>query len=117
MATEGVTPTVPQKIEVRSFCKTVGLTCNPGEEPLLGMRALLAIRDVARGAGGEPPLPAPPARPVLEELLDKDGNELVIGLAENKGPLLEGFGLDTVTREKAVETILMQQVQQGPAIT
>ena len=85
---EGVTPTGLQKIATRNFCKTLGFPCqNPGEETVLAPKALRELRKIAHTAGGDAPLPPAPASPVLEELLEKDGNELIVGIADNKADL------------------------------
>lgn len=84
---EGVTPTALQKIDARNLLKALGFPCNPNEESVVGPKALRALRTVAHGAGGDAPLPPPPSHPVLEELLEKDGNELIVGLADNKADL------------------------------
>lgn len=61
-------------IKIRGVISACGLTCQPGEEatqlPLLAEKG----RELARRAGGDPPLPATPDTRVFDELASQSGN-------------------------------------------
>jgi hypothetical protein len=86
-ATEGVVVTAKQRIDLRTFFSAIGLTSMPGEEAEAAVRVLLRLAELARAAGGEPPLPERPSAGVIEDLQALAGNELLMAVWQRREQL------------------------------
>lgn len=84
---ESATVTVSQRIELRKLFTTCGISTSPNEEGASSRLFLECLKDLARRAGGEPPLPVPPNPPLLQELADLAGNEQLVAMHEARTEL------------------------------
>lgn len=80
-----------QRIAVRNVLAALGVQTKSSEESSAIPRALQVLLDLAREAGGEAPLPARPSTAQIEALLAMSGNELLMGVYENRQELRDSF--------------------------
>lgn len=85
---EAVTLSVQDRLRLRKLYQSAGIGCKSGEEAAKAQEFLRVVVDLAREAGGEPPLPAPPATVELEDLQRLAGNEQLTAL-KDKATTLE----------------------------
>ncbi|MEW6166677.1 MAG: BREX system P-loop protein BrxC [Pseudomonadota bacterium] len=85
---EAVTLSVQDRLRLRKLYQAAGLNCKSGEEAAKAHEFLDTLLDLARAAGGEPPLPAAPATVALEDLQRLAGNEQLAAL-KNQAAALE----------------------------
>ena len=100
---------LPTRLAVAGVLAKAGVAVPRGEEAAGCAVLLQRVAELAHEAGGEPPLPAPPALDLLTQLGKLRGNELILGVAENskeitaaiehrrklaglKAPRLDAFG-------------------------
>jgi hypothetical protein len=76
-----------QKLELRGLYQKLGVRSKGGEEEAKSEEFLEALQALARAAGGEAPLPAPPTNPKLDELRRLDGSERLGALLEAREEL------------------------------
>jgi hypothetical protein len=86
-AGEGVVITAKQRMEVRAFINELGLPCKTGEEVDATVRVLQRLADLARTAGGEPPLPERPSASAIEDLQALAGNEQLAAVWQQRDQL------------------------------
>ena len=72
---ERASPSVQDRLVLRKLFQIVGVTCKSGEEGHRSDDFLGKLVDLARSAGGEPPLPAPPELVEIEDVQRLVGNE------------------------------------------
>jgi len=84
---ESTTVSVQQRLALRKLFQETGVQAAPNEEPNAARTYLDAMKDLAKRAGGEPPLPAPPNPPLLSELSGLAGNEQLVGIHEAREEL------------------------------
>ena len=72
---EGVTITAGQRLAVRKVITTLNVPLKAGEEAEALPATLSKLIGLAKNAGGDPPLPQPPSRLMLDELQALSGNE------------------------------------------
>ena len=66
---------IADRLAVRKLFQAAGVSCKSGEEDLRAGAFLDALARLARAAGGEPPLPAPPATAEIDDIRSLAGNE------------------------------------------
>lgn len=84
---ETKTITTHQRLALRKLFQAVGVPAKPNEEAAAARQFLEKMKDLARSARGEPPLPAPPSTAKLEELLNLMGNEQLAAIYEMRDEL------------------------------
>ena len=80
---EKATLGVKDRIALRKLYQAVGLSSRSGEEGVVAGAFLNKMIDLARSAGGEPPLPAPPAVTDIEDIRKLTGNEQLVAIGDN----------------------------------
>ena len=78
--TETTTISAKDRIRLRGLFQTAGITCKPNEEGPAAGQFLQKALDLARQAGGEPPLPESPQTICLADLQTLTGNEQLAGI-------------------------------------
>ena len=76
--------TAVQRIAVRKLLQEVGINCKSNEEIGALPGFVQTMVDLAKAAGGEPPLPAAPSTLHLQELATKSGNEQGVAVYEGR---------------------------------
>ena len=84
---ESATVTVQQRLALRKLFQEAGVPAAPNEEANAARSFLERMKDLAKSAGGEPPLPAPPNPPLLGELSSLAGNEQLVAIYEAREEL------------------------------
>lgn len=84
---ESATVTVQQRLALRKLFQEVGVQAVPNEEADTAPEFLHKMKELARRAGGEPPLPALPNPPLLAELSGLAGNEQLVAIYEAREKL------------------------------
>ena len=79
---ESATVGTRQRLQLRKLFQTAGVDCKPNEEIAAAARLLERLRELAAGAGGDPPLPKRPPTSHLEEFRSLAGNEQLNGVLE-----------------------------------
>ena len=79
---EKVRLTTRQKLDLRQLFQRMGVRTRGGEEAAKAPEYIAKCRELARGAGGDPPLPPVPATRFLEELSGLTGNEQLAAILE-----------------------------------
>ena len=80
--TESATINARQRLKLRSLFQTAGIECKPNEETVAAGRLLSRLDDLARGAGGDAPLPERPDTRHLLELRSLAGNEQLLAILD-----------------------------------
>lgn len=80
-----------EKIAIRGLIAQAGLSAKTGEEVPASHQFLTHLQDLARRAGGEPPLPEPPDTTHIQKLLDLAGNERLSAMLEARKQLEENL--------------------------
>jgi hypothetical protein len=91
--TETVSLTAKDKIALRGLFQTVGIESKPDDD--LAQRSAEYIQrllELARNAGGEPPMPPPPNTAHLEDIRRLPGNEPLAKLLEQQSTLRQQAG-------------------------
>lgn len=88
---ENVTISKVQLIKVRGLINALGVSCTAGEEPNKLGQAIQNAKDTAHSCGGDAPLPASPATPVLDTLQEITGNAQLQQAFENKAEIESDF--------------------------
>ena len=84
---EQVVLTIRQRLAIREFLTRAGIPAVRDEEQQGVHQLLQDLRGLARRAGGDPPLPAPPVSALLDDLAQKTGNEQPLAVHESRGEL------------------------------
>lgn len=90
-----------QRIALRGLFDRVGVTARSGEEEHRAQAFLQAVIDLARKAGGEPPLPAAPDTSVIESLSRLSGTEQLASILERKDELESNIAAWKVLADRA----------------
>ena len=77
---ETTTINVKDRIRLRGLFPTAGIPCKPNEEGATAGQFLQKLMDLARQAGGPPPLPEPPKTTHIADLQALAGNEQLAGI-------------------------------------
>ncbi len=86
--TESATISTRQRLKLRSLFQTAGIDCKPNEETAAAGRLLSRLDDLARGAGGDAPLPECPDTRHLSELTSLAGNEQLLAILDRHDVLV-----------------------------
>jgi hypothetical protein len=77
---ESQPPSVQQRLVLRGLFQEAGVQAVSNEEANAARAFLDAMKELARKAGGEAPLPSPPNPPLLGELAGLAGNEQLVAI-------------------------------------
>jgi hypothetical protein len=77
---EQATLTVQDRLLLRRLFQQLELSCKSGDEAAVASDFLRGLVDLARAAGGDPPLPAHPSTTEIEDLQRLVGNERLVGI-------------------------------------
>lgn len=84
---ESAMVTVQQRLALRKLFQEVGIQAVPNEEANAAPEFLNKMKELAKRAGGDPPLPAPPNPPLLSDLSGLVGNEQLVAIYEAREEL------------------------------
>lgn len=84
---EQVVLTVSQKLAIRGLLTGAGIQAIRDEEHRGVAQFLTGLRELGQRAGGEPPLPAPPVSSLLDDLIQKTGNEQLLAVHDHREKL------------------------------
>ena len=88
---ESATIDARQRLKLRKLFQTAGVDCRPNEEAAAAGRLLALLHELAREAGGEPPLPERPDTRHLADLGALAGNEQLAGILGRYDELAANF--------------------------
>ena len=88
---ESATIDTRQRLKVRKLFQTAGVACKPNEEAVAAGEFLTRLSEIARGAGGEAPLPERPDTRHLLDLQSFAGNEQLVGILNRHDELLKNI--------------------------
>ncbi|MGI2102911.1 BREX system P-loop protein BrxC [Shewanella oncorhynchi] len=86
---ETVSLSTVQILKVRSLINAIGVSCTNGEEQSKLGQAIAQAKQIARKAGGDAPLPLPPATPHLNELEVLSGNAQLLAAYQSQPIILQ----------------------------
>jgi hypothetical protein len=98
---EQTTLSVQDRLALRKLFQKLNLSCKSGEEAAVAPQFLRGLIDLARSAGGEPPLPASPAVTDLEDLQRLVGNEQLRSIKDRAADLEAKIATWTAQRDVA----------------
>jgi hypothetical protein len=81
--TESTTIGVKDRLKLRGLFQTAGIPCKPNEEGTAAGQFLQKVLDLAKKAGGEPPMPEKPKTTHITDLQSMAGNEQLAGILQN----------------------------------
>ena len=84
---EAITLSVPDRLRLRKLFQAAALSCKSGEEATKATEFLAVMIELARAAGGEPPLPSAPLVTEIEDLRRLTGNEQLVALKDKSADL------------------------------
>lgn len=84
---EKVTLSVTDRLALRKLFQSAGVACKPNEEAVQAPAFIAEMLALAAAAGGDPPLPKPPATAELLDLKARVGNDLLAGILERRAAL------------------------------
>ncbi len=102
---EGVIVSAVHRIGVRNVALEVGLTVKSGEEAQAVPLILERLLSQAQNAGGEAPLPKLPDTTIVSQIQEMNGNQQIVGLAEQRDTLITHFKTWTASSEAARERL------------
>jgi len=79
---EQATLSVQDRLVLRKLYQAAGMTCKSGEEGAKASEFLAKMKDLARSAGGSPPLPAISGTTDLEDIEKLVGNEQLVAIKD-----------------------------------
>ena len=88
---ESATIDTRQRLKVRKLFQTAAVACKPNEETAAAGEFLSKLSELARGAGGEAPLPERPDTSHLLDLQSLAGNEQLVGILNRHDELLKNI--------------------------
>ena len=88
---ESATIDARQRLKLRKLFQTAGVDCRPNEEAAAAGRLLALLHELAREAGGDPPLPERPDTRHLADLGALAGNEQLAGILGRYDELAANF--------------------------
>ena len=84
---EQVVLAVGQKLAIRGLLTRAGIQAVRDEEQVGVARFLADLRELGSRAGGEPPFAAPPVSDLLDDLIQKTGNEQLLAVHDHRDEL------------------------------
>lgn len=88
---ESATIDTRQRLKIRKLFTTAGVHCMPNEEAAAASEFIGKLSELARGAGGDPPLPNRPDTSHLQDLQSLAGNEQLLGILDRHDELLQNI--------------------------
>ena len=88
---ESATIDTRQRLKVRKLFQTAAVACKPNEEAAAAGEFLSKLSELARGTGGEAPLPDRPDTSHLLDLNSLAGNEQLVGILNRHDELLKNI--------------------------
>lgn len=88
---ESATIDTRQRLKLRKLFQTANVACKPNEEAVAAGGFLTRLGELARGAGGEVPLPERPDTSHLLDLQSLAGNEQLVGILNRYDELLKNI--------------------------
>ena len=98
---ESATIDTRQRLKVRKLFQTAGVACKPNEEAVAAGAFLTRLSELARGAGGESPLPERPDTSHLLDLQSLAGNEQLVGILNRHDELIKNIEVWAKARDLA----------------
>jgi hypothetical protein len=98
---ENIVVTAPQRLAVRKLLQTAGIAFTPSAEAAAIPELLTRLRETARAAGGEPPLPERPGTQLVEEIASRSGNNQLVALADARETLEKDLATWKATAARA----------------
>lgn len=98
---ESATIDTRQRLKARKLFQAAGVACKPNEEAVTAGDFLGKLSELARGAGGEAPLPERPDTRHLLDLQSLAGNEQLVGILNRHDELLQDINGWTKARDLA----------------
>ena len=98
---ESATIDTRQRLRVRKLFTSAGVNYKPNEEAVAASEFLIKLSDLARGAGGEAPLPERPDTRHLLDLQSLAGNEQLVGILNRHNELWKNIEDWTKARDLA----------------
>ena len=102
---ESATVDTRQKMKLRKLFQDAGVDCKPNGESEAAGRLLKHLGELARGAGGDAPLPERPDVCHLSELATLAGNEQLLAVLDRHDELAANFDEWTRSRKLAAERL------------
>ena len=102
---ESATIDTLQRIKVRKLFQHACLDCKPNEETAVASKFISKLSDLARGAGGDPPLPSRPDTGHLQGIQSLTGNEQLLGILNRHDELLKNIEDWTKARDLAAKRL------------
>lgn len=81
--TETTTIGIKDRLKLRGLYQTAGVPCKPNEEGTAAGQFLQKVLDLAKEAGGDPPLPEKPKTTHISDLQSMAGNEQLAGILKD----------------------------------
>ena len=88
---ESATIDTRQRLKVRKLFQTAGVAYKPNEETVAAGELLTRLSELARGTGGEAPLPERPDTSHLLDLQSLAGNEQLVGILNRHDELIKNI--------------------------
>ena len=104
---ESVTIDARQRLKLRKLFQTAGVDCKPNEEAAAAGRLLARLHELARDAGGDPPLPE---RPGTRHLSDLAVRHVKLASSTLRSPE------DVKDWVEATERELLDRIRHGPVV-
>ncbi|MBK9385761.1 MAG: BREX system P-loop protein BrxC [Planctomycetes bacterium] len=95
----------PDKVALRGLYQKAGIKVVSGEEELKAASFLDALLALARAAGGDAPLPSPPATKGIEDLRRLAGSEQLVGILAAREELESALRDWSALKEKALQRL------------
>ena len=89
-----------EKLAIRGLVQKAGLSAKSGEEIQASNAFLQQLTELARQAGGEPPLPAAPDTTHIQKLLNLSGNERLSAMLAAREQLETNFNVWSATAQQ-----------------
>lgn len=102
---EQATLSVPDRLVLRKLYQTAGMSCKSGEEGTKASEFLAKLQELARSAGGNPPLPTISGTTDLEDIEKLVGNERLVAIKDKAKDLEQRIGQWTALRDLAEERV------------
>lgn len=102
---ETIVVTMPQRLEIRKLFSEAEVPWRSDEEPRAARAFIDKMLALADTAGGVSPLPAPPDASHLEDLKNREGNELLTGIYGERDRFRAEMRVWSETAEKAKKRV------------
>jgi hypothetical protein len=102
---EQATLSVQDRLALRKLFGQAGVTCKSGEEGAKAAEFLQALTTLARGAGGDAPLPAVPSLIAVEDMQRVSGNQQLVAIRAATAQLEANIKDWTTARDLAAQRL------------